>query len=135
MTQRQQHYQVFCLQSLQLQLLEGYIEDSRCLVSLGHVNFLQVLSRDHVRMLVWERGAGKTLACGTGACAAVVAGVLEGKVDRNCRSVCRRSCLELLCMCLYGIQNHIQTVKSLCMQSEDLRGLVKYLCTEYLQDA
>ena len=36
-------------------------------------------------MVVWERGAGRTLACGTGACATVVAGVLEGKVDRNCQ--------------------------------------------------
>lgn len=46
----------------------------------------QVLSREHVRMLVWERGAGRTLACGTGACAVVVAGVLEGRLERNCRS-------------------------------------------------
>ncbi len=37
-------------------------------------------------MVVWERGAGRTLACGTGACATVVAGVLEGRVDRICRS-------------------------------------------------
>ena len=36
-------------------------------------------------MRVWERGAGPTLACGTGACATVVAGVLEGKLDRKCR--------------------------------------------------
>jgi hypothetical protein len=46
---------------------------------------VQVLSRSHVRMVVWERGAGRTLACGTGACATVVAGVLEGKVDRSCQ--------------------------------------------------
>jgi diaminopimelate epimerase len=36
-------------------------------------------------MRVWERGAGTTLACGTGACATVVAGVLEGRVERECR--------------------------------------------------
>jgi diaminopimelate epimerase len=35
-------------------------------------------------MKVWERGAGPTLACGTGACASVVAGVLTGKSDRRC---------------------------------------------------
>lgn len=34
---------------------------------------------------MWERGAGPTLACGTGACAIVVAGVLEGKIDRQCK--------------------------------------------------
>ena len=50
-----------------------------------NTEFVQVLSRQHVKMWVWERGAGRTLACGTGACATVVAGVLEGKVDRTCR--------------------------------------------------
>ena len=50
-----------------------------------NTEFVEVLSRSHVRMVVWERGAGRTLACGTGACATVVAGVLEGKVDRKCR--------------------------------------------------
>ncbi|KAL6764251.1 diaminopimelate epimerase [Haematococcus lacustris] len=50
-----------------------------------NTEFVEVLSRGHVRMVVWERGAGRTLACGTGACAVVVAGVLEGKVDRCCQ--------------------------------------------------
>lgn len=44
-----------------------------------------MLSPSHVRMHVWERGAGRTLACGTGACATVVAGVLEGKTERSCQ--------------------------------------------------
>ena len=35
-------------------------------------------------MHVWERGAGATLACGTGACATVVAAVLEGRTERKC---------------------------------------------------
>lgn len=46
---------------------------------------LQVIDRTHVRMEVWERGAGPTLACGTGACAVVVAGVLTGRTERQCR--------------------------------------------------
>ena len=46
---------------------------------------VQVVDRQHVRMKVWERGAGATLACGTGACATVVAGVLEGRTERSCR--------------------------------------------------
>ncbi|CAL5221343.1 g3519 [Coccomyxa viridis] len=50
-----------------------------------NTEFVEVLSRSHVKMRVWERGAGATLACGTGACALVVAGVLEGRIDRNCR--------------------------------------------------
>ena len=45
-----------------------------------NTEFVEVLSSKHVRMVVWERGAGPTLACGTGACALVVAGVLEGRV-------------------------------------------------------
>ncbi|MEJ7928391.1 diaminopimelate epimerase [Ramlibacter sp. AN1015] len=46
-----------------------------------NVGFMQVLARDAVRLRVWERGAGETLACGTGACAAVVAGIRLGRLD------------------------------------------------------
>ena len=46
-----------------------------------NVGFMQVLSRSEVRLRVHERDAGETLACGTGACAAVVAGVLLGWLD------------------------------------------------------
>jgi len=48
-----------------------------------NVEFAKVLSRDEVRVRVWERGAGITLACGTGACATLVAGVLNGLLDRK----------------------------------------------------
>lgn len=50
-----------------------------------NTEFVEVLSPSHVRMVVWERGAGATLACGTGACALLVAGVLEGRVGRSAR--------------------------------------------------
>ncbi|MEB3174445.1 MAG: diaminopimelate epimerase [Cyanobacteriota bacterium] len=50
-----------------------------------NVEFIQVLAPDHLKMRVWERGAGITLACGTGACAAVVAGVLAGLCQPRCR--------------------------------------------------
>jgi diaminopimelate epimerase len=49
-----------------------------------NTEFVQVIRPDYLRMRVWERGAGITLACGTGACATVVAGVLTGKSDRSC---------------------------------------------------
>jgi len=42
------------------------------------------MSRSHLLMKVWERGAGPTLACGTGACAVVVAAVLTDRADRHC---------------------------------------------------
>lgn len=48
-----------------------------------NTEFIQVIRSDYVKMRVWERGAGVTLACGTGACAAVVAGVLVAKCDRT----------------------------------------------------
>jgi diaminopimelate epimerase len=48
-----------------------------------NVEFIEVHSPDEVTMHVWERGAGETLACGTGACATGVAGVLNGKTSRD----------------------------------------------------
>ncbi|MBO8163770.1 MAG: diaminopimelate epimerase [Brevibacillus sp.] len=48
-----------------------------------NVEFIQVLNRQELLFRVWERGSGVTLACGTGACAAVVAAVLSGKTDRR----------------------------------------------------
>ncbi|XP_028956991.2 diaminopimelate epimerase, chloroplastic-like isoform X2 [Malus sylvestris] len=49
-----------------------------------NTEFVQVYTPSHLKMRVWERGAGATLACGTGACAVVVAAVLEGRAERNC---------------------------------------------------
>jgi diaminopimelate epimerase len=49
----------------------------------ANVGFAQVLGRDHIRLRVWERGAGLTKACGTGACAAIVAGHRQGRLDRQ----------------------------------------------------
>ncbi len=48
-----------------------------------NAGFMQVVSRDQIRLRVYERGAGETLACGTGACAAVVAGIRLGLLDHQ----------------------------------------------------
>ena len=48
-----------------------------------NAGFMQVLARDQIALRVYERGAGETLACGTGACAAVVAGIRLGWLDRK----------------------------------------------------
>ncbi|MGC1306687.1 MAG: diaminopimelate epimerase [Phormidesmis sp.] len=48
-----------------------------------NTEFVEVVRPDYLKMKVWERGAGPTLACGTGACALVVAAVLNGKCDRE----------------------------------------------------
>ena len=47
-----------------------------------NTEFIEVVRSNYLKMRVWERGAGITLACGTGACASLVAGVLTGKCDR-----------------------------------------------------
>ncbi len=47
-----------------------------------NTEFVEVVRSDYLKMRVWERGAGITLACGTGACASLVAGVLNGRCDR-----------------------------------------------------
>lgn len=46
-----------------------------------NAGYMQVLDRGHIRLRVYERGAGETLACGSGACAAVVSGIMRGLLD------------------------------------------------------
>jgi diaminopimelate epimerase len=50
-----------------------------------NAGYMQVVDRANIRLRVWERGAGETLACGTGACAAVVAGIRRGLLDSPVR--------------------------------------------------
>ncbi|HIT89009.1 MAG TPA: diaminopimelate epimerase [Candidatus Merdenecus merdavium] len=50
-----------------------------------NTEFVQVIDRKHVKMRVWERGSGETLACGTGACAVVVACILNGFTEDEVR--------------------------------------------------
>lgn len=60
-----------------------------------NTEFIEVVSRDYIKMRVWERGAGITLACGTGACASVVAGVLNNLGDRLCTVELPGGCLTI----------------------------------------
>jgi diaminopimelate epimerase len=73
------------IDDLDLETIGPLFEHHPAFPARTNTEFVEILARDHVRMHVWERGAGRTLACGTGACATVVAGVLEGKLDRACR--------------------------------------------------
>lgn len=59
------------------------IENHRAFPRRTNVEFIQVLNRDEVKMKVWERGAGETMACGTGACATAVACALNGHTGRK----------------------------------------------------
>ncbi len=59
------------------------LEVDKAFPNKTNVEFVQIVDKNHVKMRVWERGAGETLACGTGACATAVACYLNGKTDRN----------------------------------------------------
>ncbi len=65
------------------------IENHRDFPQRVNAGYMQVVSRAQIRLRVWERGAGETLACGTGACAAVVAGIRRGLLDSPVRVTTR----------------------------------------------
>jgi diaminopimelate epimerase len=71
------------------------IEINRNFPNRVNAEFVEVISRNEVRMRVWERGTGETLACGTGACAVCVAGVLTARTDRKVLIHLRGGDLEL----------------------------------------
>ena len=59
------------------------LEVDKAFPNKTNVEFVQIVDKEHIKMRVWERGAGETLACGTGACATAVACHLNGLTDRN----------------------------------------------------
>ena len=69
--------------AIDLALIGTQFEHHSAFPQKTNTEFIQVVRRDRLKMRVWERGAGITLACGTGACAALVAGVLTVKCDRK----------------------------------------------------
>jgi diaminopimelate epimerase len=60
-----------------------------------NAGFMQVLDRTHIKLRVYERGAGETLSCGTGACAAVVAGIRRGLLDDTVHVATRGGALTI----------------------------------------
>ena len=59
------------------------LEVNKAFPNKTNVELIKVLDKEHIKMRVWERGAGETLACGTGACATAVACYLNGKTNRK----------------------------------------------------
>jgi diaminopimelate epimerase len=59
------------------------IEHHPAFPNRANVGFMAIMGRDHIQLRVYERGPGETLACGTGACAAVAVGVINGWLDRQ----------------------------------------------------
>jgi diaminopimelate epimerase len=60
-----------------------------------NAGYMQVIDRANIRLRVWERGAGETLACGTGACASVVTGIRLGLLDTPVRVATRGGALTI----------------------------------------
>ncbi len=71
------------LESFPVAKIGPLIENHRLFPERTNVHFVHVCNNSEIIVRTWERGAGETLACGTGACACVVAGVLNNKTARN----------------------------------------------------
>ena len=71
------------VENFQVEKYGPLIENHDLFPRRTNVEFVQIISRSEVRQRTWERGAGETLACGTGASAVCVAGVLNGVTDRR----------------------------------------------------
>lgn len=72
-----------------------FIESHERFANRVNVGFMEIVDRHAVRLRVYERGAGETLACGTGACAAAVAGIRRGLLDSPVRVQTRGGVLEI----------------------------------------
>jgi carbamoyl-phosphate synthase large subunit len=79
------HAVVFCdrLDKLDLHIIGPLFENDVLFPDRVNAEFVEVMGRNHLKMRIWERGCGETQACGTGACAAVVAAVLNGHCDKG----------------------------------------------------
>jgi diaminopimelate epimerase len=71
------------IDKLDLPKIGPLIENAPIFPRRTNTEFIEILSKDRIKMRVWERGSGETMACGTGACASVVAAVLNGLTDRK----------------------------------------------------
>ena len=69
------------VKDLDIEVIGPYFENHTCFPKRTNTEFVEILDRNTVNMRVWERGAGETLACGTGACATAVASVLNDKTE------------------------------------------------------
>jgi diaminopimelate epimerase len=68
---------------LEIEKIGPYVEHHPCFPKRTNTEFVTVLDRQNVRMRVWERGTGETLACGTGCCATAVACILNGLTEKE----------------------------------------------------
>ncbi len=71
------------IEEMDLAHIGPFFEKHKLFPESVNTEFVEVINRKHLRMRVWERGSGETMACGTGACAVLVAAVLNGFADRK----------------------------------------------------
>lgn len=83
------------LQDLAVEKFGPMLEHHSIFPKRANISFVNVISKNEIQMRVWERGAGETLACGTAACASVVASVLNGFTDRKMTAVLPGGKLEI----------------------------------------
>lgn len=71
------------IDKLDLRKVGSLIEKDEHFPNKVNAEFIEIINKNNIKMRVWERGVGETLACGTGACASVVASILNGYTDRT----------------------------------------------------
>ncbi|HWR41301.1 MAG TPA: diaminopimelate epimerase [Patescibacteria group bacterium] len=71
------------VQAIDLSDIGPLLENHSCFPDKANIEFAQIIDENTIKMRVWERGAGITLACGTGSCATLVASVLNHKTKRQ----------------------------------------------------
>ena len=80
---------------LEIEKIGPQIEHHPFFPQRTNVEFIEIVDRTHMKMRVWERGSGETLACGTGACATLVAGVITNQCDPKALVQLRGGTLEI----------------------------------------
>lgn len=92
------------LKAIDIDALGARIEQDALFPERVNVNFAQVLDRHHIHLIVWERGAGRTRACGTGACATAVGAMRRNLCERQVRVDLPGGPLDIV----WDQNNHIQ---------------------------
>lgn len=75
--------QVESTETAEVEVIGPVLESHERFPERANIGFMQILSRDHIRLRVYERGVGETQACGSGACAAVSVGIRQGLLTEN----------------------------------------------------
>lgn len=71
------------LSKIDVDKLGAFVENYKYFPNKTNVEFVQVLDRNNIKVKVWERGVGRTISCGTGACASSVCAIKKEMVNRN----------------------------------------------------